>query len=265
MSLLARFEEVAELLFTGAFRKNAARLQPVEIAKELVKAMLKHKHISISQVYVPNVYRVFLHSNDWGPLASFGDAFLIELSKYVFAQGERYGFTFLTKPAIELHADDHVEQHKMFIEVDFDDSVVVDWGEDEDVPEDDGKWHEATNIFRDGVKTNLAPAEATSRNPEYFLEVIEGPDAGQTFPLAAGEIHLGRHSQCEVVLTDPEVSRRHLKITVTEQGWLIDDLGSTNGTWVNGQRVVRQNLAPGDRIALGQTKVVLKRDTAYAK
>jgi hypothetical protein len=61
MSLLARFEEVAELLFTGMFKKNnTIRLQPVEIAKGLVKVMFKNKQVSISQVYVPNVYRVFL-------------------------------------------------------------------------------------------------------------------------------------------------------------------------------------------------------------
>ena len=123
MSLLARFEGMAEFLFTGAFKKGAARLQPVEIAKELVKAMLRNKQVSISQVYVPNIYRVYLHSSDWGPLASFGDVFLIELSKYLFAEAGRYGYTFLTKPAIELHSDETVNPREMVVEVDFDDTV----------------------------------------------------------------------------------------------------------------------------------------------
>lgn len=261
MSLLARFEAVAELLLTGAFKKNITRLQPVEIAKELVKTMLKHKQVSISLVYVPNVYRVFLHSSDWGPLASFGDALLKELSKYLYTEGKRYNCTFLTKPAIELHSDDTVNPCEMFIEVDFDDSIVVDWGneeEEEDVGED---WREQTSIFREEVKTNLMQPPESGRNPQYFLEVIEGPDMSQTFPVPDGPFHLGRHSQCEIVLNDPEISRRHLKITPQEQGCYLDDLGSTNGTWVNEQRITRQLVSPGEKIRMGQTVITIRPDT----
>lgn len=260
MSLLARFEGVAELLFTGAFKKSAARLQPVEIAKELVKAMLKNKQISISQVYVPNIYRVFLHSSDWGPLASFGDAFLIELSKYLFAEGERNGYTFLSKPAIELHADDTVNPREMFIEVDFDDAIDVDWGNEEEETAEAADWREQTNIFQESVKTNLVAEDINGRNSAYFLEIIEGPDAGQTFSLReAAELYIGRHAQCELMLHDPEVSRRHLKMASGENGWLLDDLGSTNGSFVNGQRITHQTVTPGDRIHIGQSVLVIQK------
>ncbi|MHB1651097.1 MAG: FhaA domain-containing protein [Desulfitobacteriaceae bacterium] len=258
MSLLARFEAVAELLFTGAFKKNAARLQPVELAKELVKIMLKHKQVSISAVYVPNIYRVFLHSNDWGPLASFGDALLKELSKHLYAEGERYNYTFLSKPAIELHSDDTVNPREMFIEVDYDDSIVVDWENEEPEVMEKGDWREQTSILTDEVKTNLFSSPDPGRNPLCFLEIIQGEDSNQTFPIPEGTFHLGRHSQCEVVLHDPEVSRRHLKVTQQEQGWFLDDLGSTNGTWVNGQRITRQLVVPGEKIQLGQTILVVR-------
>lgn len=262
MSLLAKFEGVAELLFTGAFKKNPARLQPVEIAKELVKVMLKNKQISVSQVYVPNIYRVFIHPSDWGPLASFGESFLIELSKYVYAEGQRYGYTFLTKPAIELHSDETVEPHQLFVEVAFDDSILVEWdesSEDEEEEENKVDWREHTNIFHDDVGQKVPIDDETSRNPEYFLEIIEGPDVGQSFPIDSGDMYIGRHSQCEVVVHDLEVSRRHVKLTVKDQGWFLDDLGSTNGTLVNGQRITRDSVAPGDRIQLGQTVLVIQR------
>ncbi len=262
MSLLARFEEVAERLFTGPFKKNISRLQPVEIAKELVKAMLKHKQVSVSRVYVPNVYRVFLHSGDWGPLASFGDAFLIELLKYVYKEGERSGFTFLTKPAIELHADDTVKAREMFIEVDFDDSVDMKWDDDADEAADESNWPERTNVLKNPVKTNFQLAEDSGRNSDYFLEIIEGLDAGKIFPLARGTLYIGRHAQCELMLSDPEVSRRHVTLTQGEQGWMLDDLGSTNGTWVNSQRITLEAVAPGDRIQIGQTVMMIKRRTA---
>lgn len=258
MSLLARFEAMAEQLFTGAFKKNPGRLQPVEIAKELAKAMHKHKQVSISMVYVPNVYRVFLHSADWGPLASFGDALLKELSKFLYAEGERYQYTFLSKPAIELHADDTVNPREMFIEVDFDDSILVDWGEEESEVSEELDWREQTGIFTGDVKTNFMEPEI-SRNLAYYLEILEGPDVHQSFPLLSDTFHIGRHSQCEIVLHDPEISRRHVKISRQEQGWLLDDLGSTNGTWVNGQRITRQFVAPGDKIQLGQTMAMIRQ------
>jgi len=262
MSLLARFEGMAEFLFTGAFKKGAARLQPVGLAKDLVKAMLKNKQVSISQVYVPNIYRVYLHSSDWGPLASFGDVYLIELSKYLFAEAERNGYTFLTKPAIELHSDDTVNPREMVIEVDFDDSIDVDWGEEvekEEDPEDEPDWRENTTIFRESPKPNLSDETSKGRNPENFLEVIEGPDIGHKFSLKDAEVFIGRHGQCELVLHDLEVSRRHLKIAPGENGWLLDDLGSTNGSFVNGQRITHQTASYGDRIQIGQSVLVIQR------
>jgi hypothetical protein len=266
MSLLARFEGMAEFLFTGPFKKGAARLQPVEIAKELVKAMLKNKQISISQVYVPNIYRVYLHSSDWGQLASFGDVFLIELSKYLFAEASRNGYTFLTKPAIELHSDETVNPREMVVEVDFDDSIDVDWGDGEKDQEKNREeieakldWRESTTIFKEGVKPNLLDADPKGRNSEYFLEIIEGPDLGQSFSLKEAEVFVGRHGQCELVLHDPEVSRRHLKIAPGENGWWLNDLGSTNGSFVNGQRITHQMASPGDRIQIGQSVLVIQR------
>lgn len=269
MSLLARFEEMAEHVFTGIFKKNSARLQPVELAKELVKTMLKNKQVSISQVYVPNVYRVFLHSSDWSPFASFGDAFLIELSKYLYAEGKKSGFTFLSKPSIELHSDDTVNPREMFIEVDFDDSIEVVWGSEDDESSSsyaldeslEGEdWRERTSVFQGQIPLNLVPPLEQSRKTHTILEIIQGPDQGRRFPLQGEEIHIGRHSQCEVVLNDLEVSRRHLKITRVGSTWVIDDLGSTNGTWVNGQRVAKQVLSPGDRVEIGQTVLLVREE-----
>jgi FOG: FHA domain len=264
MSLLARFEEVAELLFTGPFKRKVTRLQPVEIAKELVKEMLRHKQVSISQVYVPNIYRVFLHSKDWGPLASFGETFLIELSKHLYLEGERNGYTFLSKPLIELHADDTVNLHEMSIEVDFDDSIDVDWGERENIlPENNlpekELWRDQTTVFQDQDKTNSPEESLRSRNLQYILEIIQGTEMGNIILLDNESIYIGRHAQCGLVINDPEVSRRHIKMTQGKEGWLIDDLGSTNGTFVNGQRISRQLVSPGDRIQLGQSILAIKR------
>jgi hypothetical protein len=65
------------------------------------------------------------------------------------------------------------------------------------------------------------------------------------------DLLVGRGAQCDLQLSDDTVSRCHAKLAFRGGGWVIQDLGSTNGTWVNGRRVGRSQVRPGDRVALG--------------
>jgi hypothetical protein len=65
------------------------------------------------------------------------------------------------------------------------------------------------------------------------------------------ELVIGRHPSCEVVVADETVSRRHAQLTFRDGGWVVQDLGSTNGTRLNGQYVGRCRLRPGDQLGLG--------------
>ncbi|CAN5379488.1 ATP-binding protein [soil metagenome] len=87
------------------------------------------------------------------------------------------------------------------------------------------------------------------------LMVTRGPDAGKRFDLAAGGI-IGRHSDCAVHLNDDRVSRRHCELTLTGNNYQLHDLGSGNGTRVNGQLLAAPHtLRPGDTVELGDTKL----------
>jgi len=66
------------------------------------------------------------------------------------------------------------------------------------------------------------------------------------------ELIIGRHHSCDVVVTDLTVSRRHARLIFRDGGWIVQDLESTNGTQLNGQRVGRCRLRPGDQLALGE-------------
>jgi hypothetical protein len=66
------------------------------------------------------------------------------------------------------------------------------------------------------------------------------------------ELIVGRGSRCDIGLTDTTVSRRHARLVWRDGGWVLQDLGSKNGTYLNGRRVGRCQLRPGDRLALGQ-------------
>lgn len=69
------------------------------------------------------------------------------------------------------------------------------------------------------------------------------------------ELLVGRHHRCDVVLGDLSVSRRHAKVVFRDGHWVIQDLGSTNGTIVNGRRVGRCELRPGDRVLIGAARL----------
>jgi pSer/pThr/pTyr-binding forkhead associated (FHA) protein len=72
-----------------------------------------------------------------------------------------------------------------------------------------------------------------------------------------GELLVGRHDKCDIVLRAPDVSRRHARLVFRDHKWIIQDLRSTNGTIVNGTRVGRCELRPGDVVALGSRRLVV--------
>lgn len=94
--------------------------------------------------------------------------------------------------------------------------------------------------------------------PQYALRFISGKYQGGEFPLRMDrEIIIGRSSDLDMVLVEDMVSRRHAKITTTNGEISIQDLGSTNGTFVNGEKISRARLAEGDRILVGTSIIKL--------
>lgn len=104
--------------------------------------------------------------------------------------------------------------------------------------------------------------------PRFALRFISGKYQGGEFPLRVNrEIIIGRSSDLDMVLVEDMVSRRHAKITTTDTDILIQDVGSTNGTFVNGEKISgRARLTEGDRILVGTSiiKVVQVNDQAAA-
>jgi pSer/pThr/pTyr-binding forkhead associated (FHA) protein len=110
--------------------------------------------------------------------------------------------------------------------------------------------------------TEVVPSETTAFTPDE----VEAASAravltvdGRPFPVTTDVVAIGRSSGCDVVLDDPNVSRRHAELRLAGATPVVVDLGSTNGTIVNGRRVREQALAFGDRIVLGSTTLVLER------
>ena len=90
--------------------------------------------------------------------------------------------------------------------------------------------------------------------------VTEGALAGTTLTLGEAPVTLGRADDSTLVLTDDYASGRHLRIYPGSDTWYADDLGSTNGTEVNGQRIGKgARLDPGAQIRIGQTVIEMRR------
>jgi hypothetical protein len=91
-------------------------------------------------------------------------------------------------------------------------------------------------------------------NGSFRLIVRRGPQPNQVYELNKGIITIGRDITNDIVINDPEVSRHHARLTQTGAGYTLEDLGSTNGTFVNGQRLTgARPLANGDMVGMGET------------
>jgi pSer/pThr/pTyr-binding forkhead associated (FHA) protein len=96
----------------------------------------------------------------------------------------------------------------------------------------------------------------------YALVVERGPRAGLTYVLGEGETVAGRSDEVDIFLGDVTVSRQHARFTVDEQGLSVEDLRSTNGTYVNAERHDRATLQPGDEVIIGKFHLVVARGNA---
>src|SRR4030067_751958 len=98
----------------------------------------------------------------------------------------------------------------------------------------------------------------------YQLVMKTGPAPGKTFAIEKSELFFGRDVANEVFINDAEVSRRHARLTVQSSGYILEDLGSTNGTFVNGQRLTGPRvLRLGDMIMLGENVSLVFEMASY--
>lgn len=110
-----------------------------------------------------------------------------------------------------------------------------------------------------GVGVAVAPAPAAPPTESTRLVVTEGTLRGTTVPLSSSAVLIGRGSACTLALTDDYASTRHARVFPHHGGWWVEDLGSTNGTYVDGERIDSpRELRPGTSVRIGQTVLELQ-------
>jgi len=93
----------------------------------------------------------------------------------------------------------------------------------------------------------------------HQLVMKSGPVPGKIYPIEKSEMYLGREAGNDIFINEPEVSRRHARLTLQSGNYILEDLGSTNGTRLNGKTVQSRELADGDKITIGTTVIEFRR------
>jgi pSer/pThr/pTyr-binding forkhead associated (FHA) protein len=250
--VLRTIEQKIESLFEGAFGRAFRRnVQPVELARKLAKEMDDYKMVSVSQVYAPNEYVVYLSPKDRDQFESYEPALVKELEEYLAEHGRREGYLLLSRPNVSFRTDEDLEVGLFGIS-----NRMIQREVPEEVEADVEPG--GTRIYR------ATPSETEAVSAEELgMESDEEPATitvdGAQHPLEKPVMVIGRSKDTDIRVADPNISRRHAEIRQEGSAFWIVDLDSTNGVAVNGRALKRAKLDDEDRITLGSTELVFRR------
>ncbi len=244
-----RLERVFEGVFGRAFRTN---VQPVELARKLAKEMDEHRSTSVTRVYVPNEYTVYLSPGDREQFEGYENSLVSELEEYISEHAARENYALLTAPRVVFETDEDLGVGEFGIA-----TRMAQYGRqgDEEAPEVPVPG--ATMVY----KPRTQPTEAASLaelGVERELAVLRWN--GQRRVLEKQRSVLGRSRDADVQIEDANVSRRHAEIVQEGSTYWLVDLGSTNGTEVDGRRIQRARLDDGSRFTVGETTVTFSTE-----
>jgi hypothetical protein len=240
---LARFEDALEdALETSFARAMKGKLQPVEIAKRLARAMERDCTVGVGEVWAPNEYEVRLSPRDYANLEAYRQVLQKRLAEYLAGHARERELTLLDAPIVTLMADVAAADGRPQISAEL-----------TDLPK--GKNASQTEDAAAGFTTKVQvrpPFAGTG------CTLCRMPD-GRVFPLHRSPTTLGRSPDNDIILDDRRVSRHHAQLVADGGSLLLHDLKSANGTWVNGRRITEQQLVPGDLISFGGVELVFRR------
>lgn len=258
-----RLEGAVEGMFARAFK---SWLQPIEVAKAVQRYVEDHKHVTSDGVVVPNEFRITVNGEDAERLSNYGESLHRELGKVVRETAQRRDWVLLGEPSFELHTDDElaVGRFELAGRVIADRTRATPRAEPVDRPRvapaprevpgtgaTDERMPTAEPELQPTTEMSAGRPPAASRPEAPERLRLEVMDTGATLDLDGGRYTIGRQEDCDLPIDSSTVSRKHAVLVRRNDTWWVFDLGSTNGTRVNGRRASELPIRPGDRIKVG--------------
>ena len=225
-------------------------VRPVELAEAVQEYLRDQQEVTDDGVMVPNVLRITLGTRDHERLGRYGIALPRALGTVVVETAAENGWILQGPVKVRIARDELVRPgtYRLLGRVE----PVDGWGPVVEAAPVDG-----------GVPVDASPATAATAGPDAggvtdpTLVVRSGVDVGARLVLDGGRVTAGRGTGCDLVVRDTTVSREHAAFVLRGDTWWVLDLGSTNGTRVNGLRAAEHPVVPGDRVELGDVVVEL--------
>ena len=272
-----RLEGAVEGFFARAFRSG---VQPIELAKAVQRYAQDNQHVTADGVVVPNVYRVTVSPKDHDRLEGFGASLPRELAEVIVRTASERGWLLRGPAKVRIAVDDGVKLGRFRL------SGRVEAVEPSTPPPPAQQRPDRPGSRASAPRSTPPPsAPATPQAPQRATGTPSPPAAsgtgidhtqvvtsapgsglhlvvrrsqqgdGATVPVQGSRLTAGRLERCDLTISDSTVSREHAAFVRRGDRWWVVDLGSTNGTKVNGRRAAEHPLEPGDEVELGDALV----------
>ena len=252
MSALQQFEDFVERMVEGSItRLFRSPIQPVEIERRLVRVMETQPTISAGRTYVPNRYRVQLHPADYKAIAPQRALWEREIAEFIIGICQERNYTLVSRPIVTITGSAETPRRGIHIVATLQAAATGGLDELEQGPLQPTA---AIPIVRPHAAApgHGGPGAAA---PSVCLQVLNGDMAGAELRFTRPLITLGRELDNDAVIEDTRVSRHHAQLLFQHGRYILRDLGSTNGTFVNAQPIQSMMLTSGDRLSLGGVEV----------
>jgi hypothetical protein len=249
-SIEQRLEGLVEGFFTKVFRSG---LQPVEVGRRMLREMAEGKTVSVNRVYAPNEFRVLMGTDDHSRFSQMEAGLVREFSELVIEEAKHNRWNLMGLPRITFQEIEDMGKGEFRVEASL--------SADADVPGPRVSTRQAAE--KQGADGRAVPTDTATRMglASTGAELVVLDDSGKAkekISITRSPVVIGRLSTSDVVLADSNVSRRHAELKKDGDRWVIVDLGSTNGTVVNGKLAREHTLKDGDKIGFGTSELQFK-------
>jgi hypothetical protein len=289
MNPFRALENMIAGLVEGTFgRVFKTEVRPMELARKLAREMDENTTVSVSRVYAPNEYSVWLSAKDRARYEGVEDEVIDELCAYLLEHARGEDLALASRPSIKFHTDERLALGEFGIEAKM--ARIEEGAEQQSmrpsrdapaehagartpprpargaataepratvggVPPEEPEGVGNTMIFSNSKRVRGAVESVGARRRSKALLIV----SGKRMLVPPRGASIGRSRECDVVIEDSGVSRRHAELRPEGMLWRIEDLGSTNGVRVNGLAIRgAHQLQSGDRIEMGSTEMLFE-------